>query len=282
MDLEQKAFERLKQGEMFSHQYYNKPLMIAYSGGKDSDVLVELALRAKIDFEVVHSHTTADAPETFYYINERFKQLEEKGVKCSRIYPTYKGERASMWSLIPQKKMPPTRLVRYCCQVLKETSGKNRAVVTGVRWGESTQRKNGRGIYEDINPNKDKRIMLMNDNDNKRQLIERCQVQAKVVVNPIVDWNDKDVWGYLYDCNCKSNPLYKCGFDRIGCIGCPMASKKRYSEFNRYPKYKNLYIQTFDRMIKADPSRYSWKNGLECFEWWMGEDPNQIKFEDLF
>lgn len=277
MDLEQKAFERLRQGELFSKTYYQKPLMITYSGGKDSDVLAELALRSGIDFEIVHSHTTADAPETYRYINERFKHFEDKGIKCSRVYPTYKGKRASMWSLIVDKKMPPTRLVRYCCEILKETSGKNRVAATGVRWAESSKRKNGRGIYEDMNHNKDKRIFLMTDNDEKRQLIERCKIQAKIVVNPVIDWTDKDVWDYLRDCKCESNPLYQCGFTRVGCIGCPLAGKRQYSEFNRYPKYKDLYISAFDRMIQQDQSRYSWKNGHECFEWWMGEDPNQIK-----
>lgn len=279
MTKEQQAFERLRQGAMMSERYYDKPLMICYSGGKDSDVLVELALRSGIDFEVVNSHTTADAPETVRYIRQRFKKLEEKGVKCTIEYPKYKGQRISMWALIPIKKMPPTRLMRYCCAVLKETSGDGRAVATGVRWLESSARKNSRGIYEDINSNKEKKIILTNDNDEKRQLFERCQMRAKTVVNPIIDWSEADVWDYLHDCGCASNPLYQCGFDRVGCIGCPMASNKRYMQFRRYPKYKELYIRAFDKMIASDPSRYRWKNGQECFEWWMGEDPNQIKFD---
>ena len=262
-----------------SERYYEKPLMICYSGGKDSDVLIELALRSGIDFEVVNSHTTADAPETVRYIRQRFKEFEEKGIKCTIEYPTYKGQRISMWALIPIKKMPPTRLVRYCCAVLKETSGDGRAISTGVRWAESTQRKKSRGIYEDINKDKGKKIILTNDNDEKRQLIERCQMRAKTIVNPIIDWAKADVWDYLHECGCSSNPLYQCGFDRVGCIGCPMASKKRYMEFRRYPKFKELYIRAFDKMIASDPSRYAWKNGQECFEWWMGEDPNQIKFD---
>ena len=64
MDILDRAMERLKVGEQTSLTYYGKPLMICYSGGKDSDVLIELAKTAKINFEVVHSHTTADAPET--------------------------------------------------------------------------------------------------------------------------------------------------------------------------------------------------------------------------
>ena len=57
MDLEQKAFERLRMGEQMSRQYYGKPLLICYSGGKDSDVLLQLALNSGIDFEVLHNHS---------------------------------------------------------------------------------------------------------------------------------------------------------------------------------------------------------------------------------
>lgn len=49
MDKEQKAFERLRLGAEMSKQYYNAPLILCYSGGKDSDVLVQLALNSVID-----------------------------------------------------------------------------------------------------------------------------------------------------------------------------------------------------------------------------------------
>ncbi|MDD6145900.1 MAG: phosphoadenosine phosphosulfate reductase family protein [Oscillospiraceae bacterium] len=151
MDKESIAFERLRQGAEISKRYYEKPLMICYSGGKDSDVLLELAIRSGIDFEVVHSHTSVDAPETFYYIRQRFKELEERGVRCSVEYPKYKGKRTSMWQLILIKKIPPTRLMRYCCAVLKETSGNNRCIATGVRWDESISRKKREGYMRTPN-----------------------------------------------------------------------------------------------------------------------------------
>lgn len=165
MDLEEKAVMRSQEGVRMSKQLYDgAPLMITYSGGKDSDVVAELAVRhlPHEDFEIVNSHTTADAPQTVRYIRERFKEWELQGIKCSIVYPKYKGKRATMWNLIPQKLMPPTRLVRYCCAVLKETSGKNRFVSTGVRWDESVKRKM-RGIYESIEKEKTKRIILLND-----------------------------------------------------------------------------------------------------------------------
>ena len=105
-------------------------------------MILELFRRGGIPFEVHNSHTTADAPQTVKHIRDVFKKLEMDGIKCTIEMPTYKGERTSMWKLIPQKLMPPTRTVRYCCAVLKETGCANRFIATGVRWDESTKRKN--------------------------------------------------------------------------------------------------------------------------------------------
>lgn len=74
MDKEQLAIARLQDAARLSEHRYKKPLMVTYSGGKDSQVLVALAERAGINFEVVNSHTTADAPETVYFIREQFKR----------------------------------------------------------------------------------------------------------------------------------------------------------------------------------------------------------------
>lgn len=277
MDKEQTAIKRLQEASKMSLDVYEQPLVVTTSGGKDSSVCIELALRSRIPFEVMHNLTTADAPETVYFIRNEFKKLEEKGIKCTINYPYYKGKRTSMWNLIPQKLMPPTRLVRYCCEVLKETGGENRFIVTGVRWDESTKRKNTRGIYEKIDRKQENRIILTNDNDEKRTLFENCKLKAKRVCNPIIDWTDSDVWNFLRSEKVNVNPLYECGFSRVGCIGCPMASKKgREIEFIKYPKYKKLYIKAFDRMlkerIKKNKSTESWDTGIDVFNWWMEYD----------
>lgn len=173
----------------------------------------------------VNSHTTADAPETVYFIREQFKAMEERGIKCSIVMPRYKDKPVSMWTLIPQKLMPPTRLVRYCCAVLKENTGKNRFIATGVRWSESVNRKKNRGMMEFSHRDKEKRIILMGDNDEKRQLFETCNLKGKMTVNPIVDWSDDDVWEYIHAEHLPVNPLYCEGQKRVGCIGCPMAGR---------------------------------------------------------
>ena len=120
VDLEHKAIQRIRTASEMSLHHYGQPLVCTYSGGKDSDVMLELFKRSGTPFEVHNSHTTADAPQTVYHIREKFYQLELKGIKCTIDYHVQPdGSRITMWNLIPIKLMPPTRLVRYCCSVLK-------------------------------------------------------------------------------------------------------------------------------------------------------------------
>ena len=286
MDKEKIAIERLKAASEMSLAYYKQPLVVTDSGGKDSSVCKELAIRAGIPFEVQHNHTTADAPDTVYFVRREFKRLEEKGITCTVNKPTYKGAPVTMWSLIPQKSMPPTRLVRYCCAILKEQGGKGRFITTGVRWAESTSRKNSRGIFERNHDKPEKRIILNNDNDDKRQLFESCRLQGKRTVNPIIDWTDSEVWDFLYDAKVPVNPLYGCGFDRVGCIGCPLAGTAgRQKEFAVHPTYQGAYIRAFDKMLEQRRLRgleTDWETGEEVFHWWMedGVLPGQMEFTD--
>lgn len=288
MDLEQKAIKRIQVASEMSLYHYGKPLVCTYSGGKDSDVMLELFRRGGIPFEVHNSHTTADAPQTVRHIRDVFKKLEMDGIKCAIEMPTYKGERTSMWKLIPQKLIPPTRIARYCCAVLKETGCANRFIATGVRWDESVQRKN-REEFEKLGATKATKekftsVMLMNDNDARRRMNEHCMQKKKMVVNPIIDGKDSDVWEYINSENIPTCELYQWGYYRVGCIGCPMAGKKRYKAFADFPKYKNLYIHAFDRMVKERKSRglpCQWKNGNDAFLRWM-DDENIEGQMDIF
>ena len=269
MDLEKTAILRLQEAAKMSEAYYDAPLLLTDSGGKDSSVVKALAERAGIKYEVSHSHTTADAPETVMFVRAEFKRLEEKGVKCIVNYPYYKGQRVTMWSLIQQKGFPPTRIQRYCCAVLKETAGDGRYIATGVRWAESTRRKN-----------------TANDNDDRRQLFETCMRRRGAVCNPIIDWTDEDVWDYIRSERIPVNPLYQCGYSRVGCIGCPMAGlRMRRKEFADYPKYRDAYIRAFDQMLKIRDGKGKethWRTGVDVYHWWMedGVLPGQMAFED--
>lgn len=193
------------------------------------------------------------------------------------------GTNVTMWNLIPRKLMPPTRLVRYCCAELKETGGRGRWIATGVRWAES-QKRESRGVMETIHKDKNKRIILMDDNDERRMLLENCQLKGTRTVNPIVDWKDEDVLDYCAEQKIAMNPLYACGWKRVGCIGCPMAGKHRNTGFSRYPKIKAAYVRAFDRMLVERQKRglpCDWQTGEDVMHWWMedGVLPGQMVLE---
>lgn len=288
MDKEQTAMERLRLASDMSLRLYHRPLLLTDSGGKDSAVICKIAENAGIPFEIDHSHTTADAPETVYHVRQRAKEYELKGVRYTIRYPTYKGEPTSMWKLIPIKLLPPTRLVRYCCAVLKETTGRDRFIATGVRWAESTARKNNRSSLEIIHADRKKTLLLNNDNDEDRRLFETCTLKGKRVCNPIIDWQESDVWDFLADQHVECNPLYCEGWHRVGCIGCPLATRvTRNKEFARWPKFPQMYINAFDRMIAERQRRGKmdgswWSTGVDVFHWWMedGVLPGQFEIEE--
>lgn len=280
MTIEDKAILRLQEAAQMSQQIYEKLLVLTYSGGKDSDVTLDLAIKAGIPFEAMHSLTTVDMPETVYHVRKVFARLESQGIPCKIIKPTYKSAPVTMWTLIPQRDIPPTRLARYCCSVLKETAGKGRFIATGVRRAESTKRAS-RESFEIIGSRKQYGVLLsddeafMQDNTEKRMMFETCRPKAKRTVNPIIDWTDDDVWDYIAAENIDVNPKYRDGYKRVGCIGCPLSGKcNRLREFEEYPTYKRAYIRAFDEMLdvrKAKGLPTEWKTGSEVFEWWVSK-----------
>lgn len=128
---------------------------------------------------------------------------------------------------------------------------------------------------------------MNDDNDISRRMVEQCYRTHKTLVNPIVDWTDEQVWYFLQKiAQVEVCSLYSEGFKRLGCIGCPMASKTRSLEFQRWPKYKQLYLNAFNRMLIERDKRgkhTEWKTPEEVFDWWLGVDiiPGQMRLEDF-
>jgi len=119
---------------------------LAFSGGKDSSVIKALADMAGVKYEAHYQLTSVDPPELVQFVKSFYDVIIDRP-KYPENYknPKLAGKQITMWNLIPEKKMPPTRLVRYCCESLKESAGSGRFVVTGVRWQESTKRKSRGG-----------------------------------------------------------------------------------------------------------------------------------------
>jgi len=273
----QKSIQRIVQAYEIATQMGNT-LILAYSGGKDSDVLIDLAIKSGVPFVVQHNHTTVDAPETVYHIRDVFKRLDSQGIPTKINFPpeivTADGKvtRATMWNLIPKKLMPPTRIVRYCCEYFKERRFDNQHIMTGVRWAESARRKKGRGVHEKLHRQKEKRVIYVDENDDAHKLFEICHKKARAATNPIIDWTTEEIWDYIRQNEIAVNPLYALGFSRVGCIGCPM-NTKALREFARYPKYKAAYIRTFEKMRlvrerRGRDNEGNFQSAESIFRWW--------------
>ena len=241
----------------------------AFSGGKDSQTVYHLSEEAGVRVDWHYNLTTVDPPELVKFIKTNYPDV------------AIDKSDTTMWKLIEENRMPPTRIVRYCCAELKEGGGAGRFVITGVRWAESSRRKNTREIVEfDVYGSQSKKalnqreIFKMSDNDNKRMMLENCTIKGKHILNPIVDWEDDEVWEYIKSRNIKYCSLYDEGFPRLGCIGCPMAKQsRRVSEFERWPKYKQNYLRAFQRMInkniKDGNDRFINETPEDVMEWWI-------------
>lgn len=265
--------------------------LLAFSGGKDSVVLKALADMAGVKYTAEYRVTGIDPPELVRFIKKYHPDVvwDIPRYPDDPKYPN-PGGRVTMWNLIRLKKIPPTRLARYCCQWLKETSGEGKRVLTGVRWAESAARAKNQGIAtvpittakkapDGLENNRRGGIILNNDNDEARKMLETCYAKQKMMVNPIIDWTDEDVWEFIHSRNIPYCELYDKGWKRLGCIGCPMASiKNREKELEAYPRYKKLWLKAFADLqaerikcgkepLKSPDGRVYDAEGL--YGWWM-------------
>lgn len=119
-----------------------------------------------------------------------------------------------------------------------------------------TTRKLADDMGAEYKLNKHGEVIMNDDNDANRRMVEQCYRTQKTMVNPIVDWTDKDVWDFLNENGIPHCSLYDEGYTRLGCIGCPLAgTREMLRDFERYPVYKENYIRAFQRMIDRHPGQ---------------------------
>jgi len=204
---------------------------VAFSGGKDSVVIYDLVKKSAVKHQAYFCLTTVDPPEVLDFIRKEYPEV------------IWLKPEKSMYQLIIKKGLP-TRLSRFCCEFLKEYAGVGETLITGIRWEESNSRK-CRDFYE---------------KDNRKN---------KWYVNPIIDWQEWEVWEYTDKNKLPICSLYETQ-SRIGCVGCPMQYyKQRQKELNRYPKFKRMYLKAIrKRMEKGFFSKF--KDEYDVYQWWVG------------
>ena len=229
MDLYEKTIERIRMFEP-AEGYY-----LAFSGGKDSIALLQLAKEAGVKFDA-HYQRSLEAPDVFYMIQ--------------RDYPEVKIElpEENFFDMVIRNGMPPTQLKKYCCKNLKERGGDGRSILLGVRWEESKKRES-------------------------YNMTAQCVTRHAKLISPILDWKLSDIWKFIFDRKLVYPKAYAMGYSRVGCIFCPMKRKKeRELDCEYYPNMVKTFVQCFDRMLqhwieKGKPR--TWKTGQEVFDWWM-------------
>lgn len=101
-----------------------QPLEVAYSGGKDSDAILELTRMAGVEYRAIYKNTTIDPPYTI-------KHVKERGVEMIR-------PKMNFFELMCKNGLP-SRFYRFCCSTLKEYHILD-YVIIGVRRDESNAR----------------------------------------------------------------------------------------------------------------------------------------------
>lgn len=260
LDRVETAMERLRTFEP-EEGYY-----LAFSGGKDSVVIKALADMAGVKYDAHYNVTSVDPPELVNFIREHHPDVEWD-------FPRDKdGKRITMWNLIPQRKFPPTRTKRYCCDFLKERGGEGRFCVMGVRWAESARRRNNRaGLEINFQKDKEKTVSVDPDNPDNAVMVRPCPTKSKNVLNPIIDWSNEDVWEFIKRYDIPYCKLYDQGYDRLGCVGCPMSSNAK-EELKAYPEFEQAYLKAFERMLdirRENELETTWKTAQDVMDWWL-------------
>lgn len=263
----QHSIELLQKSEALALRYYDKGFYLAFSGGKDSQALYHVTKLAGVKFEAHYSLTTLDPPELVRFIRAN--------------YPDVIVDRPEMTfaQLCLKKKALPTMRMRFCCAVLKETKGAGTVTLTGVRKAESVRRSR-RNEAEIITRKKDDRFtgtLEQFDQFTRTKEVEGVQCirgKDKIVINPIIDWSETDVWYFLNEvARVKHCESYDKGWRRIGCLFCPMASQKEIIRQGKdYPKYRALIMRTIHR-LRENGYMKSYRDlaDEEVFELWTSK-----------
>ena len=211
---------------------------ISYSGGKDSDIILELARMAEIKYRAIYKNTTIDPPGTIQH-------CIENGVEIMR--------RKSFAQVIREKGFPTFKR-RFCCKELKEYKVLEKSI-QGIRRTESAKRAK-----------QYKEPTICRIYGSKKNHVE--------VFLPILDWTESDVTKFIRQRKIKCHPLYYdeqgnfCPSRRLGCMGCPQKSDRGLADFKANPRLVKFWLHNGEiwwNTHKLKKTKKKFKSHYEVF-----------------
>lgn len=251
------SLKLLKKGERLALGLNEQGYFVAFSGGKDSQVLLELVKMSGVRYHAHYNITGNDPPENVYFIREHYKEVQF-------IHP-----KENYFRLVERKGLP-TRLTRFCCERLKEGTGAGNVVLTGVRREESLRRSKY-DEFDIMSRRKEHRESTVKKTmEEVMEMNHRC-IKGKdaIMLRPILEWTEQDVWDFIRLRGIPVNPCYEL-VGRVGCMFCPFSSKKNIALYEeRYPKFLKLFKKSLQSYL--DKKETDWKDANECYEWWKSK-----------
>lgn len=285
----QRSVEILRRAEIIATRYdAENGFWLGFSGGKDSQALYHVAVLAGVKFKAHFSPTTVDPPQVIRFIRKQYPDVEFGKVT------------QSIYQMAVKKKILPTRTLRWCCAEFKEKGGAGTVTLVGVRHQESSRRAKRQEVgtasqkfngtldeffsfQEQEIQRKLKHINIDQWSIDQQHIVSCISGKDKIIVSPIIDWSDADVWEFLNDvlqvphCELYDPPYNQ---HRIGCILCPMANKKqKLRDCELFPYVKRKWLNTIDLLIGvgylSDAQKFyqhqvSHEDFVQAmFDWWV-------------
>lgn len=282
MKLEDKikySIELIRRGEKLALSLNPKDgYFVGFSGGKDSQVLLQLVKMAGVRYKAYYSVTTNDPPQNVYFIRQYYPDV------------VFLHPQANFFKLV-EKHGLPLRIQRFCCASLKEVAGIGCAVLTGVRAVESRKR----AAYDEVSIHSRRKEHIEYTHTRTIDEIEenehRCiKGKDKLMINPILKWTESDVWQFLHEQGLPINPCYK-QTGRVGCMFCPFSNKKQIDYYEKqYPKFKERLLHSLtvfwertDEHVLESPEQYYewWKSKQSLKDYKAKQSQTEIRFELL-
>jgi len=267
----EKSIALLRRAESLALRYDpENGFWVAFSGGKDSQALYHITQMAGVRFKAHMNMTSIDPAEVVRFVKHQYPDVE-------MIAP-----KQSIYSMAVQKGILPTQNIRWCCAEFKENAGEGKVTLLGIRHEESVQRSKRKEVevtshkftgdieqFEEWQKEQTERIIKKmakklpkNTNFDQFSIDQESTVKCvngkdSILVSPIIDWTARDVWEFLNEVvkvpHCS---LYDNGHHRIGCILCPMSSKReKRRDIKEHPHAVHRWKQAIREMRRRGGGR---------------------------